>query len=144
MLHIPQDLQTKAMRYGFLGIGFATLYFCVVYGMQVWGGLGPTAATCVGYAVIVPLHYIVHARVTFRIQVNHAQALPRHLVWQVVSCLLGAGLTGAAATIFHATPLAAAVLSTLMVNGMGFVMSVWWIFRPAETRTAFGACSRIS
>jgi putative flippase GtrA len=121
-------LSQKAARFFGFGLLFAVAYYVILYSAQRWGGLQPWLANVVGYAIIVPIHYVVHARFTFRADLHHGKAIPRHLVWQVASCLLGSLLTQGLAEMFQAAPALAALIGTIVVNGMSFIVSLFWIF----------------
>jgi putative flippase GtrA len=121
-------LSYKATRFFGFGLIFAAAYYVILYTAQRWGGVAPWLANVIGYAIIVPIHYVVHARFTFRADLHHRRAIPRHIAWQLVSCLLGSILTQGLADLLQAAPALAALIGTIVVNGMSFVVSLFWIF----------------
>ncbi len=121
-------LLRKAARYAGFGVVFAAIYFAIFYVAQRFFGLQAWAATLVGYMLIVPAHYVIHARFTFQADLDHQTAIPRQVAWQIASCLIGALLTQALVGFLHASLFIAALIGTLVVNGLSFAVSLMWVF----------------
>ena len=117
----------------FLGAGgLATAcHYAVLTALVELGPLGPTPATCVGYASGAALNYWLRRRFVFRSRARHRSTAPRYLA------VMGAGfgLNGGAMAL-GAGPLglpyaAVQVVATGLVLAWNFTAHRLWTFREA-------------
>ena len=101
-------------------------------GLMQWlllRGCHPVAASSAGFGAGLAVNYAFHAKLTFR-TVTGGRSLARYLCVVALNYLLTIALVSLAQWLVG-SPLAGKLVSLPAVAVNGYLLSRWWIFRPA-------------
>lgn len=124
------SLRGRLLRYVAAGVLATGVYLAVVSALVVWVEVGPVAAAVAATVVVIVTSYAVNRRFVFSTDRSHRSAFARFVIASLLSIALNAGLMHLATTQFGWRWLAGAVLTTLIVPPVNFVVNYRWTFRP--------------
>lgn len=121
----------RLVRFVIVGVGAALLLFILSWAL-VEAGLPPFVGSVIAYMLAFVVAYSAQRGWTFEGRHDHAHALPRYLVTQLV-CAVFAGLSAhVAVSIFSASPLLMSAIITVAASAASYVLSSVWVFRDDQ------------
>jgi len=127
----PTTLTWRILRYGVAGVFATGVYFGVVLACVEIAFLAPVPAAVVATLVVMLTSYVVNRVWVFDTDRSHVSSFTRFAVASILNTGLNAGLMYLAAAIFKWPYIAGALLTTVIVPPINFVVNYLWAFRPA-------------
>ncbi|TPK60038.1 GtrA family protein [Mesorhizobium sp. B2-4-19] len=121
----------RLIRFAVVGIGAALLFFLLSWAL-VSAGLPPFAGSVIAYMLAFVVAYSAQRGWTFEGRHDHAHALPRYLVTQLVCAVFAGLLAHVAVSIFSASPLVMSAVITVAAGAASYALSSAWVFRDDQ------------
>jgi putative flippase GtrA len=114
-------------RFALAGGAGTAVHYLVLLALVSLAGVWPGPAAFAGAAVGACVVYLLNRRYTFASSRSHAAALPRFALMAIAGAVLNGVLVGllSAAGVYF---LLAQVAATIVILGINFIVSKWWIF----------------
>ena len=127
-MSLLRPLAGQVARYGVAGVVATAVYFASVMLLVEPGGLAPVSAAVVATMIVIVTSYVINRAFVFRTSRSHASAFARFVVASLLSIAVNAGLMHLATRVLAWPYLAGAVLTTVVVPPLNFVINYVWAF----------------
>ena len=121
--------------FGIIGCISAACYVALGVFFSRLPGVRPSVALAGALVVMLLPNYAAQRTLTFRSQRNHRQALPRYLVTQAISNLLGMALSELFADQVAVRPWMAFTVVAFVIAAVNFTLLKFWTFVGSRERT---------
>lgn len=119
----------RAIRFIFVGVAVAGLFFSLCYIFEGTFGWSPFIAAFVAYLICFAVGYVGQKTFAFGSQLQHIKSLPRYAVLQVAVALVTATSTQVAGTWLDLDVPYSSLFATALAGAFSFFGSYFWVFR---------------
>lgn len=124
--------RSSAARFVAIGGACALLYFAICLVLSDVGNFSPFYASLSAYAVCFVIGYSSQRRIAFRSTASHRVTLTRYFIWHAFGATAISTAVEIAARSLALTPLAAALVSTVLCGAVSFCISSRWVFSDSR------------
>lgn len=118
----------RLTRFVIVGGGAAALLAGLTY-LFLRLGAPPFLGGLVAYAVAFAVAYVLQRNWTFRRSGSHRHTLPKYFAGQVLCAAVSGAVTHLLVQVWGQDPGPSAVVATVIVSALSFVLSSTWVFR---------------
>lgn len=122
----------RVLRYGVAGLVATAVYFAALTALVELIHLAPVPAAVLATLVVIVTSYVFNRAFVFDTNRPHASAFTRFGLASLLSIALNAALMHLATVTLRWPYLAGAVLTTLIVPPLNFVVNYLWAFRSTH------------
>lgn len=122
-------------KFGGVGLFATAAHIGVAFAFSVLGA-APLVANFAGFCAAVLISYFGHGRLTFAVDLNHADHGPRFLVTALISLLASSGITWLFTVHWRAPFWLTLGIIGLLIPAFNYVLMRLWVFVPRRVSAA--------
>lgn len=120
----------RLVRFGFVGVFITFLYPLMTLGVFWLGIANATAASVIGHLICAFFSYVGHAFFSFGVTGDHRLFVKRFIVVGALSLVANIFVTWELTARFGLSSIVPVVVVTILIPGVNFLCSRFWIFEP--------------